>query len=76
MEESVECFRQGVKILKALGTRPDLSMGYLFWGELSAEQGLKEKAMEKLKNAEKGFEEMEVMHWLGETRAVLEKLTG
>ena len=75
VEKSDEYFRQGMKILEALGTKPDLSLGYLYWGELSAEQARKEKALGDLKNAEKGFKEMVMTYWLRETRDLLQKLT-
>ncbi len=63
-----------MEILETLSTKPDLSIGYLFLGELYADRGLREKAMDNLKKAEGMFEEMGMEYWLHETRAVLEKL--
>ena len=73
-DEANEYIERGLKILETLSTKPDLSMGHLFLGELYANRGLKAKAMENLKKAEGMFEEMGMDYWLNETRAVLEKL--
>ena len=74
MEKSDEYFDQGVKILDALGTKPDRSMGYLFWGMFYADHGFRDKALEILEKAELCFIEMGAKHWLEETRTVLETL--
>ena len=47
-------------------------MGYHYWLERHA--GRKEEALKKLRNAEVGFEEMEIKHRLDETIVVIKKI--
>ena len=47
-------------------------MGYLFWLERLV--GRREEALKKLRNAEVGFEEMEIKHRLDETIVVIKKI--
>jgi hypothetical protein len=43
-------------------------------GELYADTGQKEKALEHLKKAEERFQEMGMDYWLAKTQEVLERL--
>jgi tetratricopeptide (TPR) repeat protein len=72
--EAVETIQKGLKILSALETRPDVSIGHLFLGELYKNLGRVGKASGPLKEAAEMFEEMGMDYWLKKTRAILEKL--
>jgi tetratricopeptide (TPR) repeat protein len=72
MDLAEENILKGMMILEELGIKPDFSMGHFFLGELFAETGLKEKALENLKKAEGMFEEMGMGFWLNRTRKILE----
>jgi tetratricopeptide (TPR) repeat protein len=65
---------KGIKILEELRVKPWASQGYLFLGELYADTGQKEKALEHLKKAEDMFQEMGVDYWLTKTQEVLGRL--
>jgi len=69
-----ECILQGIKILSELKMKPAVSEGYLYLGELYADMGQREKALENLKRAERAFQEMGMDYWLSRTQAVIEKL--
>jgi class 3 adenylate cyclase/tetratricopeptide (TPR) repeat protein len=69
-----EFFSQGAQVLNELKLRPWSAQGYLFWGEYCVDTGLREKALEYLKNAEQMFQEMEMDYWLGQNREILERL--
>jgi hypothetical protein len=49
--------------------------GYFYLGELYANAGQKEKALENLKKAEAMFQEMGTDYWLTQAQGTLEKLT-
>jgi hypothetical protein len=49
-------------------------MGRLCLGEIYADNGQKEKAIENLKKAESMYQEMKMGLWLGKTREVLQRL--
>jgi class 3 adenylate cyclase/tetratricopeptide (TPR) repeat protein len=72
--EAEEFIQSGIRILESLGTRPDLSIGYLFVGEHYLGGGMRAKAEEYLREAEKGFRQMGMDHWLAEVERILEKL--
>ena len=65
---------KGIKMLDDLKLKPDVYIGYLYLGELYADMGQREKAMENLKKAEKMFQEMEMDYWLAKTKDALEKV--
>jgi tetratricopeptide (TPR) repeat protein len=65
---------KGIKILDELKLKPSSSLGYLFLGELYADIGQKEKALETLKEAEAAFQEMGMDYWLRRTQEVLDRL--
>lgn len=62
---------QEIKILEELKIRPYCAQGYLFLGELYADRGQKEEALQNLKNAEGMFQQMDMDYWLAKTREVL-----
>jgi hypothetical protein len=49
-------------------------MGHLCLGEIFADNGQKEKAMENLKKAEAMYEDMKMGLWLGKTREILDRI--
>ncbi len=65
---------QGIRILDELKLKPISSTGYLILGELYADTGQKEEALELLKKAEYNFREMGMDYWLTRTKIVLAKL--
>jgi class 3 adenylate cyclase/tetratricopeptide (TPR) repeat protein len=67
---------KGIKILNELKLKPSSSLGYLFLGEIYADTGKKEKALEILKKAESEFQEMGMDYWLRRTQEVLESVEG
>jgi tetratricopeptide (TPR) repeat protein len=73
-EVGEECVLEGIKILDELKLRPWSTQGYLCLGELYAERGQREKALENLKKAESSFQSMEMAYWLSKTREVTGKL--
>jgi len=66
----------GIRILDELKLKPWTSQGYLYLGELYADMGQREKAMETLKKAEGAFQEMGMDYWLCRTQEVLERVEG
>ena len=71
-----EFILQGMKMLDELKMKPWSSQGYLYLGELYADTGQREKALETLKKAEAEFQEMGTDYWLRRTQSVLERLRG
>jgi hypothetical protein len=61
-----------MKILDELEEKPFYAQGYLSLGELYADSGQKEKALENLKKAEAMFQEMGMDYWLARTKKLLE----
>ena len=72
--EAEGLIQSGIEILESLETRPDLSIGYLFLGELHLGGGMRERAEEYLRKAEKNFRHMGMDHWSAETERLLEQL--
>jgi len=69
--------RQGISILEELKAKGMYALGYLFLGELFADAGQREKALENLKKAEALYLEMKVTpksHWLIRTQEALGRL--
>lgn len=62
---------EGIKILENLKLRSQYAVGYFELGELHADNGHTEKALENLKKAEAMFQEMGMDYWLGKTQEVL-----
>jgi len=73
-EKAEECILQGIKILNELKLKPFYSQGYHFLGELYADTGKQDKALENLKKAREMFQEMGMDYWLDKTKRVLERL--
>ena len=74
IHEAEEYILQGMKILDGLRVKPSYARGYLALGELYANAGQKEKALENLRKAETMFQEMGMDYWLTRTRKVLAEL--
>ena len=64
---------KGIEISKTLKLRSNRSLGYLHLGELYADSGQREKALENLKKAEQMFKEMGMDYWLAKTQEVLNR---
>jgi tetratricopeptide (TPR) repeat protein len=73
-DKAGECILQGIKILDELKLKPNCSIGYFFLGELYANRGQPDKALENLKKAEGMFQEMGMDYWLTKTRGLLGRL--
>jgi len=69
-----ECILRGIKILDELKLKPFYSQGYLFLGEVYADTGQQDKALENLKKAEGAFQTMGMDYWLARTQEVLGRL--
>jgi tetratricopeptide (TPR) repeat protein len=69
-----EYILEGIKILEERGIVAISSRGYLYLGELYADMGQREKALETLKKAESAFRKMGMDYWLARTEKVLEGL--
>jgi len=69
-----EYILQGTNIFNEVQLKPLASQGYLYLGELHADNGQKEKALENLKKAEGMMQEMGMGYWLRRTQEVLERL--
>ncbi|GAG13264.1 unnamed protein product, partial [marine sediment metagenome] len=65
---------KGIEISETLKLRPYYSIGCLHLGELYADSGQREKALENLKKAERMFQEMGMDYWLAKTREMLKRL--
>jgi class 3 adenylate cyclase/tetratricopeptide (TPR) repeat protein/energy-coupling factor transporter ATP-binding protein EcfA2 len=72
LRKAEEHILKGMKILDELETKPAYAQSYLFLGELYADAGQKEKAIENLKKAEAMYQEMGMDFWLAQTRKLLE----
>jgi tetratricopeptide (TPR) repeat protein len=59
--------------LEELKLRPFYSQGYLYLGELHADMGHKEKALETLEKANQMFQEMGMDYWLHRTQSLLKR---
>ena len=70
-DEARDSVMEGIKILEKLKLRSQYAVGYLELGELYAENGYTEKALENLKKAEGMFKEMGMDFWLALTQEVL-----
>jgi class 3 adenylate cyclase/tetratricopeptide (TPR) repeat protein len=75
-KKAEEYIIQGNRIFDELELKPNASQGYFYLGELYADTGQKEKALETLKKAEGMFKEMGMEYWLHRTQEVLERMEG
>jgi len=69
-----EYILQGIKIFNEVQLKPLASQGYLYLGDLYADTGQNEKALETLKKAEGMMQEMGMDYWLRRTQEVLDRL--
>jgi tetratricopeptide (TPR) repeat protein len=67
-----ECILKGIKIDEELKIKTYYALGYYYLGELYADTGQKDKALETLKTAEGMFQDMGMDYWLAKTQKVLE----
>jgi tetratricopeptide (TPR) repeat protein len=72
IRKAEESILKGMKIADALRAKPAYAQGHLNLGELYANAGQKEKAIENLRKAEAMFQEMEMDYWLARTKKLLE----
>jgi ATP/maltotriose-dependent transcriptional regulator MalT len=70
-QEAEDSLLQGIRIFEALRTRPSLSLGNLFLGELYVEKGRNDEALEMLKRAKAMFEEMGMVFWVAKAKEIL-----
>ena len=73
-DKAEECIVKGIKILEEMNIKPWCSESYLCLGELYADIGKREKALENLKKAEGMFQEMRMDYWLARTKEVIRKV--
>jgi len=71
MAQAEECIREGINILKDMEIKPWEAWGYLRLGELFADAGEREKALENLKRAEQMCDRMGMDLWPARTRKAL-----
>ncbi len=74
--QAEECILQGIKLCNEWKMRPSCSEGYLYLGELYADTGQKEKALEILRKAEGMLQEMGMDYYLRRTQEVLARVEG
>ena len=72
--ESEQIILDAMKIAQDIESKPASAYGHLCLGEIYAENGQKEKALENLKKAETMYQEMKMGLWLGKTREDLNRL--
>jgi tetratricopeptide (TPR) repeat protein len=73
-DKAEECILRGIEILDELKLKPLYAPGYHHLGNLYADTGQKEKALESLKRASKLFQEMGMDYWLTKTQGILESI--
>jgi len=74
IDRYINMIRSGIKDLEELNNRSGIPLGYVMLGELYAEIGEREKALENLKIAEAKCVEMGIEYWLDRTQKALVKL--
>jgi class 3 adenylate cyclase/tetratricopeptide (TPR) repeat protein len=73
-DKAEESILKGIKIYEELKIKTYYALGYYYLGELYADTGQKDKALETLRTAEKLFQEMGMDYWLNKTREILNDL--
>ena len=71
LHKAEEYILKGMKIVDELGAKPFYAQGCFYLGDLYADAGHKEKAIENLKKAEAMFQEMGMDYWLARTKKLL-----
>jgi len=74
-KEAIQRIKEGLEILTELDTRPDISIGHLYLGELYAEMNQDKEAQSHLKKAEALFKEMSMDYWSAETGKIMARHT-
>jgi class 3 adenylate cyclase/tetratricopeptide (TPR) repeat protein len=74
IEAAEQHILRGISLLEELGIRSQVGWGYLWLGEVYAESGRREEALENLKKAEAMFQDMGMDYWLGKAQQALAKL--
>ena len=74
MDKAEAYILKGIKILERSKIQPYVSTGYLYLGELYADMGHREKALENLNKAEEMFQEMGMDYYLAKTREIMERV--
>jgi len=74
IEKAEEYILNGIRIHEEWQLKPLYPLGYFFLGELYADTGQRENALENLKKAEGMYQEMGMDYWLGKTQEVLGRL--
>ena len=74
IEAAEQHILQGISLLEELGTKTQVGLGYLWLGEVYAESGRREEALENLKKAETMFREMGMDYWLVKAQEALARL--
>jgi tetratricopeptide (TPR) repeat protein len=72
--EAEECVLQGMRIQDEIKTRSYYAYGPLLLGELYADVGQKEKAIQQLKKAEVMMQEVGMDYWLRRTQKVIGRI--
>ena len=72
--QSEQIIFDAIKIAQDIESKPALAFGHLCLGEIYADDGQKEKALENLKKAETMYKEMGMGLWRGKTREVLDRI--
>ena len=71
LHKAEEYILKGMKIVDELGAKPFYAQGCFYLGDLYADAGHKEKAIENLKKAEAMYQEMGMDYWLARTKKLL-----
>jgi hypothetical protein len=74
IETAEQQILQGISLLEELKLPCFSGYGYLWQGEVYAESGRREEALENLKKAEGMFREMGMDYWLAKAQAALARL--
>ena len=73
-DKAEESFLKGIKIYEESKIKTCSVLGYFFLGEMYANTGKKDRALENLKKAERMFQEMGMDYWLAKTQEILGRL--
>lgn len=74
IEAAEQNILRGINLLGELGISAQYSLGYLWLGEVYAESGRNEEALENLKKAEGMFGDMGMDYWLAKAQEALARL--
>jgi tetratricopeptide (TPR) repeat protein len=74
LEKAEEYILSGIALLEKISVRPHYAIGYFDLGLLYADIGQKDKAVKKLKKAEKLFLKMGMDYWLARAQKVMRNL--